>query len=206
MKPVRSTTSVEKLWPGETFVCLGTGPSLTQQDVNLCRGKARVIAVNDAHTIAPWADVMYAADESYWRKQQGAPTFGGLKYAIEPQRIAWPGVQTLRNTGTHGLELQATGLRTGLNSGFQAIGLAVHLGAASIVLLGYDMGGGHFFDSKPPVSTAKFAGWIKAFRTLVQPLRDLSVRVVNCSRSTSLDAFPRVALEDMFHVEHRRSA
>jgi hypothetical protein len=33
------------------------------------------------------------------------------------------------------------------------------------------------------------------FRTLVAPLEKLGITVINCSRSTSLDAFPRMALE-----------
>jgi len=45
--------SVPRLWPGETFVCLASGPSLTQADVDYCRGKARVIAIKDVLHLAP---------------------------------------------------------------------------------------------------------------------------------------------------------
>ena len=55
--------SVPKLWPNSTVVCIGTGPSLTQADVDLCCSQARVIAVNDAYRMAPLADVLYAADD-----------------------------------------------------------------------------------------------------------------------------------------------
>ena len=117
-RPTLPRPSVPRLWPGETVICVGTGPSLTQADVDFCQGKARVIVVNNAYKLAPWADALYAADDKWWTWEKGAPTFAGMKYTIAPTRRAWPGVVALRNTGQHGLESNPEGLRTGLNSGY----------------------------------------------------------------------------------------
>src|SRR6478609_8593286 len=43
-----SRVSVPKLWPGETFVVIGGGASLTHEDVAYCRDRARVVAIKEA--------------------------------------------------------------------------------------------------------------------------------------------------------------
>ena len=187
--------TVPALWPGSTIVCLGTGPSLTAADVAAVQGKARVIAINDAYTLAPWADVLYACDAKWWTWHKGAPTFQGRKYALTARAALWPGVQLLKDTGMTGLERQPHGLKTGKSSGYQAINLAVHLGAARVVLLGYDMQGQHYFGAHPDKSAPPFALCLSHFASLVEPLRAAGVEVINCSRRTALTVFPRRQLE-----------
>jgi hypothetical protein len=192
--------TVPKLWPGETVVCIGTGPSLTAADVDACRGRARVIAINDAWRLAPWADVLYACDSRWVDHHKGAKGFEGLKYSMTANQKKWPDWGILRNDGVNGLCLDPTGLRTGRNSGAQAINLAIHLGAARILLLGYDMsrhgGKGHFFGEHPKNwPPSPFHSFLDSFAKLEQPLKDLGVEVINCSRRTALKVFPQMPLE-----------
>src|SRR5262245_31665990 len=137
-RPVVYAT-VPRLWPDSTIVCIGGGPSLTAEDVAFVQGKARVIAVNDAHRLAPWADVLYGCDSRWWDWNRGVPDFSGLKYSLQKASLKWRGVQVLQITGPFGLERKPNGLKTGRNGGYQAINLAFHLGAKRILLLGYDM-------------------------------------------------------------------
>lgn len=202
---------VPRLWPGEPVVILGGGSSLTAEDVAFCRGKARVIAIKEAHQLAPWAEVLYAADAKWWRFYNGAPDFDGLKYSIE-QSVdqpptdwsAWPDVRVLRNTGADGLELDPSGLRTGYNSGYQAVNLAYHLaGPTRMILLGFDMWTGprgeqNWFGAHPNHVPSPYPIFLQAFRGLARPLEAAGVRVLNASRFTVLDTFPRVALEEAF--------
>lgn len=188
--------AVPRLWPGSTIVCLGAGPSLTPQDVDLCRGRGPVIAINGSYTMAPWAEVLYACDNKWWLWHKGAPTFPGLKFALDARARQWPGVTVLRNTGDSGLELDPTGLRTGRNSGYQAINLAVHLGATRVILLGYDMQGDHWHKPHPDGSRPPFLICLKHFASLVAPLQAAGVEILNCTRRTALTAFPCVALDD----------
>jgi hypothetical protein len=197
MKTGAPFVTVPKLFSGETFACVGTGPSVTQEDVNYLMGRARVIVVNHAYKLAPWADVLYAADSKWWRWEAGAPTFKGLKFTIEPQPEAWPDLRVLRNTGRNGLELNPNGLRTGLTSGYQAIGLAVHFGAKRIILLGYDMHGDHFFGSYQDKSKPPFFGALASFQTIVEPLKDAGVEVINCTPDSALKAFPCAPLRSV---------
>lgn len=195
---------VERRWPGCTMVVLASGPSLTFADVEYVRGRARVMCINDTYRLAPWADALYCADAKWWTYHVGAPVFAGLKYSIQADAARWPGVEVLRNTGYDGIERDPSGLRTGHNSTYQGMNLAVHLGATRIVLLGADMSTGedgreHFFGNHPKElrggpPKSDFVPW---FATMVEPLRDLGVEVVNCSRRTALECFPRHPLEEV---------
>lgn len=194
--------TVPKLWPGGTIVCLATGPSLTREDLAYVQGKADgVVAVSNAYEWAPWADVLYSCDEKWWNWKKGAPTFTGLKFTLQKKAAErYAGVEWLQQTGPDGIELAPTGLRTGKNSGYQAINLAVHLGAARILLLGYDMRGDaargdHCFGHHPDNSKPPFQVCIPKFKTMLAPLKAIGVQVINCSRITKIDAFPRMPLE-----------
>ena len=182
------------------MVCIGGGPSLTKSDVDYVKGKAVVIAINDAYRLAPWADVLYACDARWWNWHKGVPSFQGLKYSLQKASAKWSGVQVLNNTGSDGLERKRNGLRTGRNGGFQAMNLAVHLGAKSIVLLGYDMqrtdGKEHWFGDHPNGQTSPLGSFRGMFDTIVEPLKDLGITVTNCSRHTALTSFPCARLED----------
>ena len=191
-----------RLWPESLIVCLGTGPSLTRADVARVQGQ-RVIAINNAYQVAPWADVLYACDAKWWRWHHGAPGFVGRKYTLAPGLRDYPEVAAVTNTGTLGLETDPRGLRTGHNSGYQAINLAVHLGARTIVLLGYDMQGDHYFGRHPDGTKPPFNRCLAAFETLVDPLAALGVTVINCTRRTALTTFPQRRLEEALSFTER---
>jgi hypothetical protein len=87
---------------------------------------------------------------------------------------------------------------SGGNSGYQAIHIAAHFGAARILLLGFDMreaptaAGGqprrHYFGNHPPTCNSKgrFHVWIKNIRSLAAYLQAKGVRVVNCTPNSAL--------------------
>ena len=59
---------IPKMWTNSVAVCLGGGPSLNKEDIEYCREKkgVRFIAINDAYRLAPFADILYAADKKWW--------------------------------------------------------------------------------------------------------------------------------------------
>lgn len=190
---------VPRLWPDATVVCLATGPSLCAEDIAACRGRAVLLAVKDAIRLAPDADVLYCADAKWFNCHANTLPASSLRYSLERESRKWATV--LKNTGELGLETDPTGLRTGRNSGFQAINLAVHLGARRIVLLGYDMKVGprkeaHFFGSHPYASTPIYAAFVPLFHSLVAPLRSLGIAILNASRVSALTCFPKVSLAE----------
>jgi hypothetical protein len=208
---------VPRLWPGETFVCIASGPSLTREDVEAVRGRARVIAVNRSIELAPWADVWYAADAQFWKwvyRSIGdyapvtaiAERYEGRKYTVTKESTKWPGVTLLGRGSSDGLSLDPMKICLGGNSGYQAINLAVLLGASRIVLLGYDMqlgtrGKRHWHSDHPPAfMNSPLQTFRQHFPTLVRPLKDAGVSIVNCSRATALTCFERQTIEDVFPV------
>lgn len=199
-----SSPQVQKLWSGETVVCIGGGPSLTKADVDLCRARARVIAINDAFKLAPWADVLYCCDGKFINHYEGIRSFTGPKYSLTVNARRYPEWIRLAKNMAGGLSLNPSVLCTGAtsngNSGFQAINLAVHLGAARILLLGYDMsrhsGKSHWFGEHPNRwAPSNYKAFLPTFDSLVKPLKTLGVEVVNCSRVTAMKTFPLMPLE-----------
>jgi hypothetical protein len=89
----------------------------------------------------------------------------------------------------------------GGNSGYQAVALAVHFGAARIVLLGYDMQlgpekrkhwhGDHKRLGNP--TSRKFPEWVEAFGKLGRDAAP-TCTIVNASRQTALQCFERIDL------------
>ena len=196
--------TVPKLWPGGTVVCMASGPSLTKEDADYCRGKADgVIVVNTTYQMAPWADALIASDVRWWQWHKGAKDFHGLKYATS-KAVKWSGVQLLKNTGRDGLETNPSGLKHGMNSGYRAVNLAVHFGAARILLLGYDMQRGagkdrleHWHGDHPIASRSAYPVFRKHFETLVEPLKALGIDVLNCTPGSALECFPKAPLRDV---------
>lgn len=198
------------LCPGGTVVCIGGGPSLTQADVDVCRGKATVIAINDAYRLAPWADVLYACDAKWWGWHPEAAAHRGLKFGLGIAGATFPeGVVALERTGDLGLEINPTGVRTGRNSGFQAINVAVHLGATRVLLVGYDMqpsssGKSHWFGEHRDGVRPPLESFIPQFASLLHPLQQLGVEVLNCTPGSALQCFPAMDLRTA--LSQRRKA
>ena len=161
------------------------------------------------------ADHLYAADSHWWHHYIAdiKCSFQGKLWSCDPRgNTNWNTTDPVK----YGIEIlhcrieaEAKGLwrtpgtvNSGGNSGYQAINLAYHLGAQRIILLGFDMhnhsGLSHWFGDHPPVfpGGSDAARFISAFRS-IKPA-DYGIEIINCSRVTALDAFPRHNLEDVF--------
>lgn len=162
-----------------------------------------MIAINLTATLAPWADVAYGCDGAFWRTYQAelAPV-QGERWTLDASAAAELGMLWIEGVDGVGLSQSPRRIFTGGSSGYQAIGLAYLLGAARIILLGYDMqrsGRRAHWHPDHPVSLGNpgpFDQWVARFRPLANDLRRLGVQVVNASRATALDAFPRMSLEE----------
>jgi hypothetical protein len=198
-------SEVVQCWDGPV-VCIAGGPSLTQEQCEAVRSKARVIVVNDAFKLAPWADALYFADHRWmeWHRKE-VSEFAGHKVSIEQSRpVEWPDdIHILRNLDKGdptGLSLDPMGLKTGRHSGYQALNLAVLAGGNPILLLGYDYkfvdGKAHFHGDHPiPTPENHLTGFRQKLSTIENPLKDMGIEVFNCSPDSLLEAFPRMSLE-----------
>lgn len=179
-----------------------------------------VALVNDTYRLAPWADLLYASDARWW--QHHRPNFSGEKwttkrddpskgsiYKISVKTIRELSLKHMLGTYEDGISFDPRIIHFGGNSGFQLLNLVILAGAKNIGLLGYDMqldrndpNKEHFFGNHPKGFSSPrscFQYWIRQFNTAAGQLRDKDIRVVNLTRDTALDCFPKMSIESFFN-------
>lgn len=191
-----------------TTIILATGPSLSQSQILSVHAahlqkRAAVIVVNDAFKLAPWADVLYAADAQWWKvNAQAALMFAGRKVSCDAM-VPYGSVRRLRQTGLEGYDPTPGCVRTGGNSGYQALHLAIQEGAQRVLLLGYDMGGTHFFGRHlPPLrntDAATFERWAERFSAL----NGRGAEIINCTPGSAIKCFPTASLDEALRYNHQ---
>lgn len=204
LKPVPSD------WDGFCIVA-ATGPSLTPKVADLCRGH-RVIAVNDAYRLMPWAELLYACDEAWWAIHEGCPDFAGERWsshgdAMHNNKLPAAekyGLNLVRGSDERGFSTDPKQINYGGNSGFQAVNMALHkIGwKGRVALVGFDMrkvdGKAHFFGDHPKGLTKTRVGyvnWPKAFAKAAKEL-PATVEIVNCTQGSAMTCFPMMELSD----------
>lgn len=190
--------SVPRMWEGRTVAVLASGESMSQAVADgVKKAGIHAIVINSTFRLAPWANMLYAADTQWWGHPENvdAHEFGGLKVSCQYVH----GVLQLRHTGHSGFDDDAGAVRTGGNSGYQAVHIAVHAGASKVLLFGLDMGGGHWHGEHPAVLERTipetYERWIGRFGGLAKILEARGVDVVNCSPVSRLKCFRRSTLE-----------
>lgn len=105
------------------------------------------------------------------------------------------GLNFIKGENKPGLSRDPALIHTGGNSGYQAINLLWHFGVSRILLLGFDMKGGHWHGKHPRGlnNYSPHHDWVQRFRPLAA---ELDIEVINCTPGSALDAFPVMRLED----------
>ena len=212
-------------WVGRTAVVLASGPSLSDEQLDLVQEAAgrwmpfkptledvgalvvkpfvKVIAVNNTAALAPWADVGYFGD--YMALRQYLPELRrscGCEWWTASQAGAqrWQ-INLAKSCGKPGLGTERVHLNG--NSGFQAINLATLFGAHKVLLLGFDMRPGadgrqHWFGEHPAplVQTCLFDEWLHKARPMAEDAKAQGIDIVNVTPGSALDAFRRGNLEE----------
>ncbi len=196
-------------WPGETCVVVASGPSAKDAPLALLQNHCKSIVINNSWQLAPWADVLYAADDRWWLSARGCPEFSGRK--ITPDQIAARryGLETVtfaRNF--YGFSFEPGVLGNGGHSGFHALNLAAQSGAAKIILVGYDLRidlGGHWHPDHPKVNPTAYniKRWAQRLDEHAQELSERGIAVLNTSPESALRAFPKMSLMEAMAYEHR---
>ena len=143
--------------------------------------------------------MLYACDLRWWvaNRPSGADKAPSVWCTQDKTAAHRYGLAQVAGRVGAGLCLEPWVVHLGMNSGYQAINLAYHLGASRILLVGFDMqrtyGMDHWFgphkgDLKVRSPLEEFA---KRFGPLAADLRAQKIDVVNCSIETALTCFPR---------------
>lgn len=181
------------------WVVVASGPSFRVSDAEALRGRCRFIAVNCAVFYVPWAEYLFAGDSVWWRY------YGCMAAWYKGHRAsrthAAPNVEQWRGNGWP---------RTGGNSGHMALQYIIDKeDAKHIALLGFDQqktgGKAHCHADHPKMERSgkrtnmANAGGIGAWPRLMArtsiDLQERGVTVVNLSRQTALQCFPRMTVE-----------
>jgi hypothetical protein len=130
-------------WPGQTVAVLASGPSLTPALAQRLRLRVhRTIAVNHAHRLAPWADMLLALDGGWpdeYRHFAGLRVTGVADAELDALYIG-PRWERVTLSPSHTVEIR--------NSGLTAVRVAALMGARRILLAGFDHASttAHFYD------------------------------------------------------------
>lgn len=179
-----------------TAICIASGPSLKKEDVEYCQGKGTIYAVKECALIAPFADVLYAADHDWWPNNiERWESFSGRKCTVSDKASKQFNLEYFEAKPELDWSYEVGHLATGGNSGFQALNLAVLEGAERVILLGYDYGyqkdnNKHWWDKTHPRTSrySDYNSWIKRMEKAA-PL--IPAQVINCTPTTSLTCFSK---------------
>lgn len=197
---------VKKVWEG-TVIVAATGPSLTAEVCGALMNQ-RVVAVNDAWRLLPWADVLYGGDADWWEVHGGVPGFVGEKWSAHddegnPKKAeaALYGLRLVRGRDAPGFSADRDFVHYGGNSGFQGVNLALHKGGNPVVLVGFDMktkgGKRHFFGDHPAGlgNQSRYEDFVAAYKVAAKEL-PAGVRIINATPGSALRCFENMRLED----------
>lgn len=192
-------------WSGEACAIVAGGPSVTRDIVDSLRGKLRVAVINNSYQLAPWADLLYAADDRWWETFHHNMIFEGLKVSPSISAAKHFGLNYIDLVSTedpqkHSLSFEPGIIARGGHSGHQLLNLVIQFGVKHIALFGYDFCGEHWHGlHKWPLRNPKndrLPLWASRIDALCPSLIKHGIEVVNCSSISKLTAYPKMSLAE----------
>lgn len=185
------------------FVCIGSGPSLTEEDIDFCRKQGWKLATcNMGYKIAPDCHIFHAMDSGWWEL-----VGSDLMKSLSPHCQHWSGslehakkykANYLTWDGEQGYSDQWGHCHGGKLSGLQLINIVGWQNPDLVILLGYDNqhtnGKAHWHHDYPE--------HMRNVGIVGQQLGDYAIlnkeapfHIINCSRDTNIEGIPRLPLE-----------
>lgn len=191
-----------KPWPvprewhaDEVCFVICSGESVGKQAKQIARLQGRFIAVKHGVLLKPDADVLFLS-ENYTAPLTS--NFTG-RYIIVRGRYDQGLPETVKRvtrSKNHEDLCERPDHVSGYDTGTSAINLAYHFGARTIVLLGYDMTGGHFCPHpRARITQQVFDQHMGPLKRLNENAKAKGVRIVNVSPISVVTAFEKQPLE-----------
>lgn len=176
-----------------------SGESVGPQAETIARLQGRFIAVKHGVFLRPNADVLFLSGDGGGEGSKPlldrfTGTYAIVRSKHHPDLPA--SVKRVTRSKQHEQLCDLRDHVCGYDSGTSAINVAYHFGARTIVMLGYDMTGGHFCKhplQRPPQD--HFRRHMGPLARLNDDARRKGVRIVNCSPISAVTAFERQPLE-----------
>ena len=192
-------------------VIFGNGPSLLSTIPKTGIRSCPVIGVNDAAFLGDWIDVMFFGDAKWYdhnEKRIGAFPGSIYTYNRHPENRKVSGftsrVRVVPGKGGVGIWVEDFRVNFNRSSGACAINLAYHLGAKTIILLGFDMrqidGRKNWCDRPYESKNTKEMSYCKflfPFTAIARDAKKLGLIILNATPDSALTHFPSVALKDV---------
>jgi hypothetical protein len=212
---------LEAKFRGRTIACLATGPSFSPQQADIARAKGFVLfGCNNIWQDVPDLAVMWATNAAWW-DHYWSPHLA--QYPAEKWTVSRPaadkyGLSWVEERNAPGLSTDPNVIHHGHGGGFSMLNLAFLMGAARIVLLGYDLKYApdydgrlrqtgseprHYFGEYPeallhwPSVAVKNGVHVELLRLYEQVAKQNAVEIINCTGPNSaLTCFPRCEIAD----------
>jgi hypothetical protein len=198
-------------WNRTAYV-VGGGPSLIDFNWSLLGPDKFVVAINQSHTVLPYAQIVYFTDMHYWReskqsliKHKGILVRGTLNPKGEEKNTR---ITYIHLTGPEGLDYEYGKVKHGTNSTYAVVNmLSIHFKFNKIYIMGIDMKWGadhksHWhngYNRKTPQSTYNIM--MNNFNKMAPELAKINVKVINVinpKEPSDLKCFPTQNLTDVF--------
>lgn len=212
---------VEKRFQGQTIACIATGPSLTLQQVEAARQKGFVLfGCNNVWRDVPDLSLLYACNEGWWVQywSDDLAKYPAEKWTTNRVAAKKYGLNWIDERDSTGLSRDPSYVHHGHGSGYTMLNLAHLMGAARVVLLGYDCKYApdyngtdhkpgstprHYFGEYPsallhwPIFSLKDGVHVEMVKLYASVAMQNSVEVVNCTPGSAIDCFPRREIESL---------
>jgi len=182
----------------------------------------RVLVVQDAYRLMPWADALYGCDARWWDSHRGCSDFTGIKWSTHAKGSCADDkidvgekydLHLVKGAHSGGFSTDPGVIHYGDNSGYQALNLAVLFGSTYIVLVGFDMrhvgGKSHFFGDHPQGlhQRPEYESFARKFDKAPAPD---GVTIINATPGSALRCYQMMdlekAIEDSSLHRHRAVA
>lgn len=188
------------------IIIVAGGPSLLGFDWDSLKNK-NVMCINRSYEKCPNAKYLFFVDERFWTVHREGLLAHSAPHKItarrKPMRIEYPEcIEQYTFSGMQGFDERDGYLRTGNNSGYAALSLAIKLGYRDIFLLGYDMkfssGLSHWHSghigrrgeklvNKEDTLTTKMLPFFQELHDATKHIPDL--RIINTNRDSAITCF-----------------
>lgn len=214
---------VEKRFQGLTIACIGTGPSLTLQQVDAARQKGFVLfGCNNVWRDVPDLSLLYACNEGWWDRywcdelaKHPAQKWTTNKVAAKKYGLNW-----IAEKFDYGLSTDPRIVHHGHGSGYTMVNLAFLMGAVRIVLCGFDCKYAPDYDGREkkvgssprhywpggeypsalmhwPIFSIKDGVHVEMVELWKTVAKQGAVEIVNCTPGSAIDCFPRCDIEEV---------
>jgi hypothetical protein len=197
-----------------TVVCIGTGPSLTPDQIYIARKKGfTLFGCNRIWEIVPDLALLYGCNRQFWSHYwcDALANHPCEKWTTNEEAAKEFGLNWIAEKNARGLSTDPSIVHHGHGSGYTLLNLAYLQGAQRIILLGYDLkyapdydgraqhigsSPRHYFGEYPselqhwPSVKVKAGKHIELLELYESVAKQNVVEIINCTPGSAIESFP----------------